>query len=136
MNAQRDTEAILLVDDEPSVLKAIGQLLKVRGYKVFEANSAEAAALVWSEHAPEIDLLLADVTMPGISGLELANNLRVQDAGLKVILMSGYMLADLEARFNLPYSYNLLEKPFSPQILLKMVGKGLKEAQELNHPTV
>jgi two-component system, cell cycle sensor histidine kinase and response regulator CckA len=81
---------ILVVDDEPDLLITLTEWLKSRGYSVIDAANGQEALARVSEHASFINLLITDVNMPQISGLELARRVRQEVPDLKVIFMSGY----------------------------------------------
>ena len=87
----RGHETILLVEDEESVRRGVLQALGRLGYHVLEAANGEAALKLWREHVGHVDLLFSDMVMPGgLTGLNLAEKLRDQQPGLKVIISSGY----------------------------------------------
>src|SRR5205823_5582162 len=89
--AASGSEVILLVEDDDGVRAITRRILGNLGYKIYEAESAKQAFDVWREHRHEIALLLSDVVMPGgMSGRELADQLRAEKPSLKVVLMSGY----------------------------------------------
>jgi DNA-binding NtrC family response regulator len=84
------TPRILIVDDERAIRDLLEAMLRRRKYDVVGAL-APAAALPWiSDQAHAIDLLITDVSMPGINGAELAAQLREYQPELPVIFMSGY----------------------------------------------
>ena len=84
-------ETILLVEDEPSVRRGLAQVLRRWGYTVLEAEHGQQALQTWREHAGPIDLLFADMIMPGkLTGLDLAAEFRREQPGLPVIISSGY----------------------------------------------
>ena len=88
-------ETILLVEDEASVRKTVGNFLRLRGYRVFEATNGMEALGLWTAHGSKIDLLFTDMVMPGgVTGLRLAQKLRNEKPDLKVLISSGYS-ADL-----------------------------------------
>ena len=117
------TKTVLVVDDEPNVLRLICRLLESKGFKVFGANCGETAIPIWLEHSQEIDLLLTDVVMPGISGFDLAAALRNKKPGLKVLVISGFLPDDFAECFREPDPYAFLAKPFSPQVLTQNIDK-------------
>jgi two-component system, cell cycle sensor histidine kinase and response regulator CckA len=86
----RGSETILLVEDEVPVRKITTLLLESLGYRVLEASSGEEALRLAQGNREKLDLLMTDVVMPGMSGPELAEVLRVSDAGLKVLFLSGH----------------------------------------------
>jgi CheY-like chemotaxis protein len=88
--ARRGKETLLLVEDDPALLKITKRMLAAQGYAVLAANTpGEAILLAW-EHAPEIQLLLVDVIMPEMNGRELKNKLMTLNPHFKCLFMSGY----------------------------------------------
>ena len=86
----KGTERILIVDDNISVARLAEKLLKFLGYKIVVKHSS-TAALEWIVNNPgELDLLLTDFTMPGITGLDLAHKVHEEIPDLPIIMMSGY----------------------------------------------
>ena len=82
---------LLLVEDEAIVRRPIGIYLRKLGYHVLEAANGNQAFEIWREHRDQIDLLYTDMVMPeGFNGLELAEHMRLEKPGLKVIISSGY----------------------------------------------
>jgi len=84
-------ETILIVEDDESVRSLTRRLLEGFGYRTWEASSGREALAQWRERAGEIDLLLTDMVMPeGVTGRELAEQMRTQRPSLKVLFISGY----------------------------------------------
>jgi PAS domain S-box-containing protein len=84
-------ERVLLVDDEPAVARSSARILERSGYRVtFHTDPAEALA-AFRERPPSFDLVLTDLTMPGMNGLELARAVLALRPRLPVLLMSGYV---------------------------------------------
>jgi PAS domain S-box-containing protein len=124
------SETILLVEDDAAVRLVTRRVLESLGYKVWEATQAREAMEIWGVHAGEIDLLLSDIVMPdGTSGRELAEQLRIQSADLKIILMSGYSpeTAGRETEFFRRSEIRFLQKPCSSNVLLDAVRNCLDE---------
>jgi CheY-like chemotaxis protein len=88
--AQRGNEVILIVEDEASVRRVAERWLAEIGYTVYAAEGPEQAEKIYDEHRDEIDLLLTDVVMPGVSGPELYRRLATKGDPPKVLYMSGY----------------------------------------------
>jgi PAS domain S-box-containing protein len=82
-------EKVLVVDDQPEVLEITCELFRALGFEVLAANSARDALDVL-QRTPDIDLLLSDVVMPGMDGVELGHKARETVPGIKVILASGF----------------------------------------------
>ena len=118
------------MEDDYAVRLTTRRVLESHGYKVIEANSGPDALELWSARAHEIALLLSDIIMPeGLSGRELAEQLRAQKPSLKVLLMSGYSAdvigSDTEF-FRRAGSY-FLHKPCASRTLLDAVRRCLDE---------
>ena len=119
------TETILLVEDEDLVRELAHKLLVGRGYQVLPAaNAADALAISERHHQP-IHLLLTDIVMPQINGIELWNRLRKQRPETTPIFMSGYS-QDILAQYS-PLCDNItrLDKPFTAQTLALTVRRAL-----------
>jgi CheY-like chemotaxis protein len=115
--AQSPTTTILVVDDDAEVREILAETLAEFGYRVLQAASGEEA-LPLLERSRNIHLLITDVRMPGMSGLELTERARTRDPSLKVILISGYFLPQpIVARF--------LKKPFHMHELASAVRSEL-----------
>jgi CheY-like chemotaxis protein len=118
------TEAILLVEDEYSVRVITRRVLESHGYRIYEATTAREALDLWRSHAECIALLLSDIVMPeGVTGRDLAEQLRTQRPALKVIFMSGYS-ADVigkDTDFFRRTNSLFLQKPVSSRALLEAV---------------
>ncbi len=86
----RGTETILLIDDEPLVLRVVGDILESLGYTVLSANSGKAAVQVAQEHEGTIHVAILDLGMPVMGGKETFPLLRKARPEMKVIICSGY----------------------------------------------
>jgi len=130
-------ETILLAEDEEDVRDFVAEVLKSYGYKVLTAPSGVAALELWNYHKGKVDLLLTDLVMPGgVSGRALAERLRVDEPGLKVIFTSGYspgMATDEVAGVELE---NFLPKPFNPSKLLQMIRNHLDQPTHAAEPAI
>lgn len=118
------TECIVLVEDESPILNLYSRALKQRGYQVLTFGDA-AEALSKLDSLPPIDLLLTDVMMPGMNGVELARCFKEARPGLKVLYMSGHttnVIADLGVETS---GLFYLQKPFTPAVLLEQVRRVL-----------
>ncbi|MDY3560553.1 PAS domain S-box protein [Gemmata sp. JC673] len=118
--APRGTEVVLLVEDEPGVRALAARVLRGHGYTVLTAAGAEQAVAAAVE-APQVDLLLTDVVMPGASGRVLAEQLHASRPGLRVLYMSGYT-DDAVVRHGVAAEQApFIQKPFSPAALAHKV---------------
>jgi PAS domain S-box-containing protein len=123
-------EKILLVEDELAVRLLTRRILESCGYTVWEAACGREAFQLWLQHPGEIDLLLTDMIMPdGVTGHELARQLRATQPALKVILMSGYTpdVAGKETTFFHRPGTRFLQKPCSSNQLTTTVRECLDE---------
>ncbi len=109
----RGHETILLVEDEPSILEITTTLLELLGYTVLAAGAPSKAILLAEEAGGKIDLLMTDLIMPGMSGVELAEKLLSRYPHLKRLFMSGYTPKSLADRGVLAEGVHFIEKPFS-----------------------
>jgi signal transduction histidine kinase/ActR/RegA family two-component response regulator len=114
---------ILVVDDDPDVRWIIAQDLQEIGYVVTEADSGRAALAILEQDTP-CDLMITDLVMPGLSGLDTLRLARRTRPGLKVLFASGY--ADLSRFGSNLGSYVLLKKPFKPETLAEAVHTALQ----------
>jgi len=119
---------ILVLEDEPLLMKLMRSVLDRQGYAVLEAAGAEEAVLQFHDSGRQIDLLIADVGLPGVSGIQVALQLRSEVPDLRVILTSGYppnawSLRDSRHLLQLGVdSVSILLKPFGTRILLNTIS--------------
>ncbi|MGE0813783.1 MAG: PAS domain S-box protein [Vicinamibacterales bacterium] len=120
------TETVLVAEDERSVRMLISAILERRGYTVIEAASGVEALELWKTHKAAVSLLLTDLVMPdGVSGQDLARQLRIDRPDLRVVFSSGYS-AEIAGR-ELSDDEHFLQKPFTTDVLLQMVREVLDE---------
>jgi CheY-like chemotaxis protein len=105
-------KTILLVDDEPGVLKLVATMLAGSGYRVLTADSGEHAIRLFKSN-PDADLLLTDVVAPGMSGPMIADQIAALKPEIKVLFMSGYDGTQAVQRLVVEKGYSLLVKPFT-----------------------
>jgi len=121
----RGTETILVVEDEAMVRDLTLEVLKESGYSVISAERPDDALRICAQNQAPIDLLLTDVVMPGMSGLELAERLKPERPKMKVLYVSGYT-ADAVARRGMSDPKTaFLQKPFAPGALVRKVREVL-----------
>jgi PAS domain S-box-containing protein len=120
------TETVLLVEDEPLVRELAARVLREQGYRVLEAiNGDEAVQLAQDGAGETIHLLLTDVVMPQMRGKDLANWLKVAQPEMKVLFVSGYTDETIARDGVLEDGIALLQKPFSPAMLVRKVREVL-----------
>jgi CheY-like chemotaxis protein len=114
-------ESLLLVEDEEAVRSLAREVLQQSGYRVLIAGDGPEALRRCSEHEGRIDLLVTDVVMPGMSGSEVAERVRLARPGIKVLYMSGYTDSAVFHHGVRQGETEYLEKPFTPDILARKV---------------
>ena len=117
---------ILLVDDENSVRTFAQRALRKKGYTVVSANSAENA-LETLKIDKEFDLLITDMVMPGLNGIELSKLVQEQLPDIKIILASGYSEDILKGEFADIENMSFIPKPFSLSDLTQKVYEVLED---------
>jgi PAS domain S-box-containing protein len=117
----RGVETILLVEDEDAVRNLIRSILRQNGYTVIESRHGGEALLICERYEGPIHLLLTDVVMPQMSGGELADRLQPLRPSMKALYMSGYTDNDIIRRGAPDAESSFLQKPFTPQVLLRKI---------------
>ena len=112
------TVTVLVVDDDPRILRLVAIMLSARGYRVLKSAGPVDAIRIFEEKFAEIDMLLSDVRMPGMTGPELNARLRELKPELPVLFMTGYA-----GPTSIPI--NILEKPFRMDELFERVAQTL-----------
>jgi len=112
---------VLLVEDEPSLRKLTRDVLRETGYTVFEAADAFQALEIAKQSEIDIDLLLTDVIMPGMSGRALADALSSSRPETRVLYMSGYTDGEIATQGVLNAETSILHKPFTQDELIRRV---------------
>ena len=119
---------VLLVEDQPAVRAAIARALRAEGLTVNDVRDAEAA-LRLLEETTDIDIVISDMMMPGMSGAELAAVLAATRPNLPIIIMSGYSEDLANGQWELPEHVRFLEKPLNVRRLLEVLGEQLGAAR-------
>jgi len=120
---------ILLVEDEPSILALMSEVLESSGHVLLKASGVEEALHRFDEADASIDLVIADVNLPGTSGIRVALELRLLLPNLAIVLISGHTSdmwnpQDVAKLNELPSeSVAVLQKPFLPAALLQTVSR-------------
>jgi two-component system cell cycle sensor histidine kinase/response regulator CckA len=118
------TKTVLLADDEPAVRMVVEKILRSAGYQVIATKCGIEAGDLAKKHAGGIDVLVSDIVMPGVSGVELAKSVQKARPDTKVLLMSGYFPDGLEFL----EGWKFLRKPFSPGLLTETLENLLRAA--------
>jgi CheY-like chemotaxis protein len=123
----RGSETILLVEDEETVRRLVGKVLRASGYTVVEASSGEEAVQICRRFPDPIHLVITDMIMPGMNGCALAERLRQSSPELKVLYISGYTENILNLYGPLGKATAFLQKPFPPAVLTQKLRELLDE---------
>lgn len=116
------TEHIIVVDDEPLILKYVSALLVRKGYRVTEFVNSSKALEFCLKNPNSFDLMITDYTMPNVTGLELANELKRKNIDVPVIVSSGFHDEQVIVEETI---IELLTKPYEPEALWKAVRRAL-----------
>jgi PAS domain S-box-containing protein len=119
------SETILLVEDEPTILRMTEMMLERLGYKVLSADRPGKAMSLAREYSGRIDLLMTDVVMPGMNGRDLAANLLSIYPDIKCLFMSGYTANVIAHHGVLEEGVQFIQKPFSIKDLAAKVRETL-----------
>lgn len=117
---------ILIVDDDTAVRTFVIRALQQRGYTAHEARDGDSA-LAFLDSASAIDLVVSDIVMPGMDGVELREELKQRYPCLKVLLMTGYAGGKDQARAIASEATEVIEKPFTLQTIYDAVARALEK---------
>jgi PAS domain S-box-containing protein len=119
----RGTETILVVEDEPAVRRALVRILRRLGYTILQAANGEQARGVAEQVQGPLHLVVTDVVMPVMGGVELSRKLRERRPDLPVLFVSAYQKGSLTEDGELDADAPFLRKPFEPETLAVMVRR-------------
>jgi PAS domain S-box-containing protein len=118
---------ILVVDDEPSVLKMVSKLLGRSGHEVISADRGDRAIEIYEKSWPEIDVVVLDMIMPGMHGSEVFRKMREINPKARVLVCTGYSIdRDIQSALN-SGAAGIVRKPFRPDQLLAMIGEACRD---------
>lgn len=117
---------VLIVDDDEKILEAMAHLLKRYFNETFTAPNAHDAIELYQMHA--IDIVLADVTMPVMNGIQMAKHLKEHDERLKILFITGHNEESYSKKFT-PFGNFVLTKPISKITLLETIDSLLQSEQ-------
>lgn len=118
---------ILAIDDEVESLALLEELLTLHGYEVRTATEGRAGIEVFRQSSPE--LVITDIRMPNLDGLQVLRSVREMDDSVPVILVTGYGDLDNAVRALRRGAYDFLLKPINPEILLNTVKTGVEHSR-------
>jgi two-component system, cell cycle sensor histidine kinase and response regulator CckA len=122
------TETVLVVEDEPALCRLISVSLEKRGYTVLAAEDGTEAIRILENNRDDIDLVVSDIMMPKLNGLELREKAILVRPDLRFLFISGYAEDTIGRTAQLPQDAGYLEKPFLPIELARRVRTLLNES--------
>ena len=125
--ATPEKTSVLIVEDEPDILKIMTLTLKQEGFNVLSADNAEDAIELAREQAEKITLTVSDIILPGMNGIDMSKMLLIMNPRMKFLFMSGYSADTLEEYGKFSEESNFISKPFSLIRFLNMIQIVLKE---------
>lgn len=124
---------ILVVDDEDADLNAIREALESEGYIVRTATNIPEALAVHESASDFLDLLIADISLPGGNGCDLAIAIAAKQPGIRVLFISGHVGAEVCRYYGVQVSSrNFLRKPFVPAVLQERVRQILSSSESIS----
>ena len=123
----RGQETVLFVDDEQTIIEVMQDILEALGYRVLTANSGEEAVTIYNSMKGKIDLVILDVIMPGMGGMETFEAIKAINPDVKVILSSGYSVNHVAKEIMERGCRAFIQKPFNIETISKKVRDVLQE---------
>lgn len=123
-------EMVLLVEDDPAILRGVRMALTSFGYRVLSAADGESALELYERHGDEITLVLSDVVMPGMGGIEMVRRLAERGSNAVVLFMTGYAHRAGETGHPTPEGTECLQKPFSLEELAEALSRALARRRD------
>jgi CheY-like chemotaxis protein len=123
---------VLVVEDEPAVRTALAELLEQWHYRVEQASNGDEALARVAQSAPQVDLIVSDVVMPKMGGIDLVRALRKNGLSTPVILLSGYVAPGDREQIKGLGIEAWLDKPPDADLLAKAVARALGGPNKAN----
>ena len=123
------------MDDEPGIRRLALRVLESAGYQVVEAGDGRQGCHILAQQGRDIVAIVMDLSMPGMDGRELVLELRLLDAGIPILVMSGYSDSEVAAKLEGTGVSDFVHKPFRPRDLIERLQLALsrKTAPGLAH---
>jgi len=132
---RKGTETILLADDHDGLRESAREMLEGLGYRVISASSGTEAVQVFKAHSGQIDLLLLDVVMPSLSGLDAYAQISAIRPGIEVVFTSGYTAEAGSLKSALERGTPILQKPYTLKSLSQAVRSALDAKPAVSKPS-
>lgn len=124
----RGSETIMVVEDDGDARRVVRSILQLQGYSVLEAENGPEAISLATQHGGDIDLLLSDVVLPGMTGRQIWEAMRAMRRAIRVLFVSGYPEETLQRHGIDRDGVGFVQKPFSPSTLATKVRAALDRA--------
>lgn len=121
---QGDSKTLLVVDDDPYVLESISSLLKEYGYTVYSCQKAQEA--IEKARTINVDVILSDIKMHEVTGIELLERVHAFNSQIPVILMTAFADLDVAVDAIKRGAFDFITKPYNPEYLIYSAGKAIK----------
>ncbi len=121
---------VLVIDDEEPVRMAVTDMLELAEIRVLSAADGQSGITLFEARKEEIDLVLLDLSMPGLGGEETLNELQKIDPGIKVVLSSGYNKAEVARRFEGKGLVGFIAKPYTLSTLIEGISMHLETSRQ------
>ena len=121
--ADQRARAVLIIDDEATVREAIIDILEIEGIFVFAAEDGRRGIDLYARHRERINLIILDLSMPGMSGDETLLGLLAIDPQVRVVLSSGYSASEAEQKIPARSLVGFLQKPYKVETLLNEIRR-------------
>jgi len=118
---------ILIVDDEPIVLKRLKSALEKNGFHVETFDDGEKALRRLEEK--DFDIVVTDLRMPGLDGMQLLEKVLASGKNVKVILITGYATIEIAREALVKGAYDFIAKPFKPNDLREVITRAARELE-------
>ena len=120
--------SVLIIDDETAITSSLEAILVDEGYKVFKANSGEKGIELAFSQSP--DVILADVWMPGIDGIQTLQAVKDSELRSEVILMSGHGNIETAVKATKIGAFDFIEKPLSMETVIKVIAAAIESKED------
>ena len=120
--------SVLIVDDEPSILQSLGGLLSDEGFEIITASNGYEALKIIDKESP--DLVLLDIWMPGIDGIETLKEIKKNNPYIQVIIITGHGNIETAVKATKLGAFDLIEKPLSIDKVIVSINNALEGCQK------
>ncbi len=119
-------QKILIVDDEPSILKMLADMIKILGYESYQASNGMDAVEIFQQHADEIAIVFLDILMPKMNGFQVYEEIKKINPDVKVVVISGYTNEPEILNFIAQNKLRFFRKPFHIEDVVDAIKKILE----------